>query len=36
LALQRFAHLTAVMDLNLAWASLALATGWDDLAPPGG
>jgi outer membrane protein TolC len=36
LALQRFAHLTAVMDLNLAWANLALATGWDDLAPPGG
>jgi outer membrane protein TolC len=35
-ALQRFAHLTAVMDLNLAWSNLALATGYDDLAPPDG
>jgi outer membrane protein TolC len=36
LALQRFAHLTAVMDLNVAWSNLALTTGCDDLAPPGG
>ena len=28
-ALQRFNHLTAMMDLNLAW-SLTLATAWDD------
>ena len=34
-ALQRFNHLTAVMDLNLAWSTLALATAWDDIAPGG-
>jgi outer membrane protein TolC len=32
-ALQRYNHLTATMDLNLAWSSLALATAWDDVAP---
>jgi len=33
-ALQRYNHLTATMDLNLAWSTLALATAWDDVAPP--
>ncbi len=32
-AQQRFNHLTSIMDLNLAWAALALATAWDDIAP---
>ena len=32
-ATQRYNHLTATMDLNLAWATLALATAWDDIAP---
>jgi hypothetical protein len=32
-ALQRYNHLTATMDLNLAWSSLALVTAWDDVAP---
>ena len=32
-ALQRYNHLTATMDLNLAWSTLALATAWDDVAP---
>lgn len=31
-ALQRFNYLTATMDLNMAMANLALATGWDALA----
>jgi outer membrane protein TolC len=31
-ALQRFNFLSATMDLNLAMANLALATGWDALA----
>jgi outer membrane protein TolC len=34
-AQQRFNHLTSMMDLNLAWSSLALATAWDDIAPQG-
>ena len=34
-AQQRYNHLTAVMDVNLAWSSLALATAWDDIAPGG-
>jgi len=34
-AQQRFNHLTAMMDLNLAWSNLALATAWDDIAPGG-
>jgi outer membrane protein TolC len=34
-AQQRFNHLTSMMDLNLAWSTLALATAWDDLAPSG-
>jgi len=34
-ATQRYSHLTAMMDLNVAWSNLALATAWDDLAPPG-
>jgi outer membrane protein TolC len=34
-AVQRFSHLTAIMDLNVAWSNLALATSWDDLAPTG-
>jgi outer membrane protein TolC len=33
LALQRYNHLSATMDLNLAWSTLALATAWDDVAP---
>jgi outer membrane protein TolC len=32
-ALQRYNHLTATMDLNLAWSNLALATSWEDVAP---
>jgi outer membrane protein TolC len=32
-ATQRYNHLSATMDLNLAWATLALATAWDDIAP---
>jgi outer membrane protein TolC len=32
-ALQRYNHLSATMDLNLAWSNLALATAWDDVAP---
>jgi outer membrane protein TolC len=34
-AQQRFNHLTSMMDLDVAWSSLALATAWDDLAPGG-
>jgi outer membrane protein TolC len=34
-ATQRFNHLTAMMDLNVAWSNLALATAWDELAPNG-
>ncbi len=34
-ALQRFSHLNAIMDLNVAWSNLALATGWDSVAPDG-
>ena len=34
-AQQRFNHLTSMMDLNLAWSTLALATAWDDIAPSG-
>jgi outer membrane protein TolC len=34
-AQQRYNHLTAVMDVNLAWSTLALATAWDDIAPGG-
>jgi outer membrane protein TolC len=33
-ALQRYNHLSATMDLNLAWSTLALATAWDEVAPP--
>jgi outer membrane protein TolC len=32
-ALQRYNHLSATMDLNLAWSTLALATAWDEVAP---
>ena len=32
-ATQRFNHLTSMMDLNVAWSNLALATAWDDIAP---
>jgi outer membrane protein TolC len=32
-ATQRYNHLSATMDLNLAWSTLALATAWDDVAP---
>ena len=32
-AMQKFNHLTAMMDVNLAWSNLALATAWDDIAP---
>ncbi|HKQ71413.1 MAG TPA: TolC family protein [Polyangiaceae bacterium] len=35
-ATQRFNHLTATMDLNVAWSNLALATAWDEIAPGGG
>jgi outer membrane protein TolC len=34
-ATERFNHLTATMDLNVAWSSLALATAWDEIAPNG-
>ena len=34
-ATQRYSHLTAMMDLNVAWSNLALVTAWDDLAPAG-
>jgi outer membrane protein TolC len=34
-AQQRFNHLTAIMDLDVAWSNLALATAWDQLAPEG-
>jgi outer membrane protein TolC len=34
-ATQRFNHLSSMMDLNLAWSTLALATAWDDIAPGG-
>ena len=34
-AQQRFNHLTSMMDLNVAWSNLALATAWDDIAPTG-
>jgi len=34
-AQQRFNHLTSIMDLNVAWSNLALATAWDDIAPAG-
>jgi outer membrane protein TolC len=34
-AMQRYNHLTAIMDLNLAWSSLALATGWDVIVDEG-
>lgn len=34
-ALQRFSHLNAIMDLNLALSKLALVTGWEDIAPDG-
>jgi outer membrane protein TolC len=33
-ALQRYAYLSALMDLNMAMANLALATGWDTVAEP--
>lgn len=32
-ALQRYNHLNATMDVNVAWANLSLATGWEDIAP---
>jgi outer membrane protein TolC len=34
-AQQRYNHLSAIMDLALAWSSLAQATAWDELAPEG-
>jgi outer membrane protein TolC len=34
-ALQRFSHLNAMMDLNVAISKLALVTGWDEIAPDG-
>jgi outer membrane protein TolC len=34
-AQQRFNHLTAMMDLNVAWSNLALSTAWDEIAPSG-
>ena len=33
-ALKRFSLMTATFDYNLALARLALATGWDEVAPP--
>ena len=33
-ALKRFAAMTATFDYNVALAKLALATGWDSVAPP--
>lgn len=32
-ATQRFAHLSAIMDLNVALSKLAQVTGWDAVAP---
>lgn len=32
-AMQRYSYLTAVMDLNVAWSNLALATGSEGIAP---
>jgi len=34
-AQQRFNHLNAIMDLNVAVSKLALVTGWDTIAPKG-
>ena len=34
-AQQRFNHLNAMMDLNVAVSKLALVTGWDAIAPDG-
>jgi len=34
-ALQRFSHLNAMLDLNVAVSKLALVTGWDQIAPDG-
>ncbi len=34
-AQQRFNHLNAIMDLNVAMSKLALVTGWDAIAPQG-
>jgi outer membrane protein TolC len=34
-ALQRFSHLNAIMDLNVALSKLALVTGWEEIAPDG-
>ncbi len=34
-ALQRFSHLNAMLDLNVAISKLALVTGWDQIAPDG-
>lgn len=34
-AQQRFNHLNAIMDLNVAMSKLALVTGWDAIAPRG-
>jgi outer membrane protein TolC len=32
---QRFNHMNALMDLNVALSKLALVTGWDAIAPEG-
>jgi hypothetical protein len=32
-ALRRFAQMSATLDYNVALAKLALATGWDAVAP---
>ena len=34
-AQQRFNHLNAIMDMNVAMSKLALVTGWDAIAPEG-
>ncbi len=36
-AMQRYNHLNAVLDLNMAWSNLALTTGWAGVldTPPG-
>lgn len=34
-AQQRFNHLNAIMDLNVAMSKLALVTGWEAIAPKG-
>ncbi len=34
-ATQRFNHLNAIMDLDVAMSKLALVTGWDAIAPEG-